>query len=390
MEKNEAGAILSIDLGAVTHNWRALRSLLSEPAECAAVVKSDAYGLGALEVASALFRVGCNSFFVAYVYEGITLRKKLGPAPSIFVLHGPFSGTEKEFGEYGLTPILNNMEQLNAWIKYTGEAGHRHPCGLHFDTGMSRLGFPAADRERLLGAEQDKLKALNVTLVMSHLANGEVAENPMNKQQLSTFTDIKNRIVKVLGYAPKFSLSATAGMLLDSAYYFDITRPGCGIYGFYPDADMKPQVKKKADLRGVVTLKAKILQIQEAKAGQVVGYGSTYRFDRAGKIATAALGYADGFNRLLSGKGYGYLGDYKVPIVGRISMELTTFDISKVPESALASANEIEILGEHISLDDIAKAQGTIAYEVLTYIGSRYFRQYVGEVLALDKTNTGE
>jgi alanine racemase len=147
-------------------------------------------------------------------------------------------------------------------------------------------------------------------------------------------------------------------------------------------------MEKKIDLHRVVTLKAKILQIQEVKAGQPVGYGSTYRFNKQGRIATAALGYADGFHRSLSNQGYGYFGNYKVPIVGRISMDLTTFDISEVPESALTTTNEIEIIGEHISLDDIAKVKGTIAYEVLTDIGSRYFHQYVGEVLSLDKAGT--
>ena len=384
MEKNEAGAILSIDLGAVIHNWQALRSLLSEATECGAVVKSDAYGLGAKEVASALFRAGCNTFFVAYVYEGVELRKKLGPAPSIFVLHGPFSDTEKEFGEYGLIPILNTMEQLKSWTEYTDSVGHRYPCGLHFDTGMSRLGFSISEREKLLSSEQDKLKSLDVALVMSHLANGDDEKNLMNKLQLSTFTQIKDRIVKVLGYTPKFSLSATSGMLLSKDYHFDITRPGGALYGFFPDADME----KKIDLHRVVTLKAKILQIQEVKAEQPVGYGSTYRFSKSGRIATAALGYADGFHRTLSNCGYGYFGEYKVPIVGRISMDLTTFDISEVPEAALAGVNEIEIIGEHISLDDIAKVKGTIAYEVLTDIGSRYFHQYVGEVLSLDKAGT--
>lgn len=390
MNKTEAGAVLSINLGAVSLNWQALRAMLGNEGSCAAVVKSDAYGLGAANIASVLQRTGCNEFFVAYLWEGIELRRKLGANARIFVLHGAFDGTEPDFGAYNLIPVLNTMKQIDNWISYTSSVGHRFPVALHFDTGMSRLGFSAKERWELLGDKSDKLKNLEVILVMSHLANADIPDDAKNALQLSTFTQIKNNICKVLGYTPKFSLSATAGMLLGKDYMFDITRPGCGLYGFYPADNSKDKVK----LSNVLTLEARILQVQEAVSGQGVGYGSTYRFAKGGKIATAALGYADGFKRALGNKGFGFIGDYKVPVVGRVSMDLTTFDVTDVPESVLLANPKIEIIGRHISLESIAKSADTIPYEVVTDIGSRYYRQYVNELFEMknfsgNAANTG-
>ncbi len=380
MNKKEAGAILDIDLGAVVKNWQGLCGMLPASGRCAAVVKSDAYGLGASYIASALFRGGCKDFFVAYLSEGVEIRRSVGAAARIFVLHGPFPDTEKDFTAYNLIPILNTAEQIDNWLAYTASAGHRFPVGLHFDTGMSRFALSKQEQDYLFGAGQDKLKNLDVALVMSHLANADNPEDSKNAEQLASFTNIASTVTDILGYKPELSLSATAGMFLNkSEYLFDICRPGLGLYGFYPRSGCEDILK----LTPAISLKAKILQVQNAEPGQTVGYGCTYTFATRGRIATVGIGYADGFLRALGNKGYGCINGRKVPIIGRISMDLTTFDVTDIPANELFTGQMIEIIGGDNSLDALSEAAGTVSYEILSDIGNRYCRQYVNEVLSL-------
>lgn len=375
MNKQDAGAILSINVGAIVSNWKELSSYVPDGVDVSAVVKSNAYGLGAVKIAPSLQRAGCKTFFVAYLEEGIEIRRAVGAEPHIFVLHGPAKGTEGEFISYNLTPILNTFEQIDNWIAYSVSAEHKFPCGIHFDTGMSRLGIPTKEAEELFGTYSDKLKSLNISLVMSHLASPDDKESPQSAKQLFHFTKIKSALTDILDYSPLYSLSATAGIFLGKDYAFDIVRPGAGIYGIHDTDELK--------LKSVVALDAKILQIQSADVGQSVGYGATYTFKKDGKIATAGIGYGDGFSRQLSNKGFGYIGDFKVPIIGRVSMDLTTFDVSEVPEDVLANAQSIEIIGSHRTIFDIARETGSISYEILDSLKNRYYRQYVGEVLQM-------
>ena len=385
MFKSKAGAELQINLTAIADNWLAMRNLLKNENEkgiCAAVVKADSYGLGVEKIAPVLYKAGCRDFFVAYLSEGVDLRQMIGKDSRIFAIHGNFAGEEKYFDEYDIIPVLNNSQQIQSWREYNKKAGKKLPCALHFDTGMTRLGISANEREKLL-ADVRLLKGLNITLVMSHLSDGGDGGKKSGKsnRQLELFKKIKESICEKLDYTPLFSLSASAGMLIGGEYMFDLTRPGACIYGFFPD-----EISDKVVLRNVVSLKASVLQIQSTTVGQTVGYGSSYTFTREGKVLTAALGYADGFFRALSGKGSGWIDGYKLPIIGRISMDLTTFDASDVPDDVLANNNEIEIIGEHISLNELAECAGTIPYEIITDLGRRYQRLYTEDDLSVDNT----
>ncbi len=378
MLTTKAGAELTIDLNAVAENWLAMRNLLKKDNEkgiCAAVVKADAYGLGADKVSPVLYNVDCRDFFVAYLSEGITLRNVLGKDARIFAIHGNFAGEEEYFDEYEIIPVLNTLSQIETWRKYNATAGKKLPCALHFDTGMTRLGFSANDRETLFSSP-DILKDLNIVLVMSHLSDGEDLGKKGGKsaRQLALFKDIKANICKILDYTPLFSLSASAGMLIGGEYMFDLTRPGACLYGFYPD-DPTDKVK----IKNVVTLKAKVLQVQNTTIGQTVGYTSSYTFTKEGKVLTAAVGYADGYFRSLANKGCGWIGGFKVPLIGFVSMDLTTFDVSDVPDEVLKNNNEIELIGDHITLNEVARRAGTITYEIITDFGKRYKRSYINE-----------
>ncbi|MBR7158609.1 MAG: alanine racemase [Alphaproteobacteria bacterium] len=379
MNKKEAGAFLDIDLGAVVSNWRNLSSLLPSSGKCAAVVKSNAYGLGASQISSALSRGGCRDFFVAYLSEGIEIRRAVGANARIFVLHGTFPDTEKDFTAYNLIPVLNTFEQIDRWIAYTASAGHRFPAALNFDTGMSRFALSAKEQDTLFSAAEEKLKNLDVVLLMSHLVNADNPKDEKNQTQLAWFKNIVAKASAILGYTPELSLSATAGIFLGKDYLFDLCRPGLGLYGLYPHSGCE----KTVSLQPALSLKAKILQIQSAHAGQSVGYGASYSFTKDGRIATVGIGYADGFLRNLGNRGYGCIAGKKVPIIGRISMDLTTFDVTDIPESELFVGQMIEIIGPNNSLDTLASSAETISYELLCNLGGRYCRQYVNEVLPL-------
>lgn len=378
MLMSKAGAELQINITAVAENWLAARNLLANQNNegiCAAVLKADSYGLGADKISPALYQAGCRDFFVAYLFEGVKLRQILGKEPRIFAIHGNFAGEEKYFDEYDIVPVLNTLSQIRTWREYNAKAGKNLPCALHFDTGMTRLGFTAEDRE-ILFSDTDILKSLNVTLVMSHLSDGGDCGKKGGKssRQLALFKKIKTNICKILDYKPLFSLSASAGMLIGGEYMFDLIRPGACLYGFFPD-----EPSDKISLKNVVSLNARVLQVQNTTVGQTVGYGSSYTFTKNGKVLTAALGYADGYFRSLGNKGCAWLSGCKLPVIGRVSMDLTTFDASDVPDEVLAAADMIEIIGEHITLNEVAERAGTIPYEIITDLGGRYRRSYIND-----------
>ena len=373
-----SGAELRIDVGAIVKNWTSMKQLMEDRGVCAAVVKADSYGLGAEHIVSSLYKAGCRDFFVAYLSEGIDIRRHLGNDAHIFAIHGNFGGNEEEFEHYSIIPVLNNRKQILSWLAYTKKVSKPLPCALHFDTGMTRLGLSGEDRDALFTNDTELLKQLNVVLVMSHLSDGEDlgVKDGKSDCQLNLFKKIQTNICALLNYSPQFSLSASAGMLINDSYKFDITRPGACLYGFYPDDVFSDRIK----LESVVSLHAAVLQIQRARKGQTVGYGSSYMFTKEGKVLTAALGYADGYFRCLSGKNYGWLNGYKLPVIGRVSMDLTTFDATTVPDEILDSSREIEIIGKNVTLNEIAKNASTIPYEIVTDLGKRYSRSYVNKL----------
>jgi alanine racemase len=355
-----AGAILTIDLEALAENWRALRARLKQGAEAAAVVKADGYGLGAEQVASALAKAGCRTFFVARLEEGIRLRQALSKGERIFVLDGVLPGTASEFPAHGLIPVLNEPGQIKEWAALTqGQAR----AALHADTGMNRLGISQAELERL----RPRLEKAGLCLVMSHLACSEEADNPKNAEQLGRFLEAR----KNLSHLPA-SLSNSSGIFLGSDYHFDLVRPGVALYG------VNPTPGQPNPMRQIVELKARIVQVRDVDLPETVGYGATHQVLGKSRIATVAVGYADGWPRSLSNRGFGALAGVRVPLVGRVSMDLMTFDVTKAPGDAAKPGGFITLLGDGASVDEVADLAGTIGYEILTNLGPRYFRKYVG------------
>ncbi|HEX2150940.1 MAG TPA: alanine racemase [Stellaceae bacterium] len=351
-----AGAVLEVDLGAVAANWRSLAERAA-PAACAAVVKANAYGLGAAPVACALAASGVRLFFVATLDEGIALRQALGDGLEIAVLNGPFPGTAAEFVAYGLIPVLNHPGQIETWIEH----GRGRRAILHIDTGMARLGLTP----REFAAFVEDRPPIAWRAVISHLACADEPEHPLNARQQDRFAAVAARFPGVPA-----SLAASSGIFLGAAHHLDLVRPGAALYG------VNPLRGRPNPLRPVVRLMAKIIQTREIDSGESVGYGAAHVMEAPGRVATAAIGYADGWLRALSRRGCGFIGGERVPLLGRVSMDLCAFDVSAVPPPLARPGMTIELLGPRYGVDDVASDAGTIGYEILTALGSRYHRVY--------------
>ncbi|HTY70718.1 MAG TPA: alanine racemase [Alphaproteobacteria bacterium] len=354
---------LTIDLAAIAANYRTLRKQLRRPTTCAAVVKADAYGLGAERVVPALAAAGCREFFVAQLEEAEAIRRVVPAQAAVCVLNGLLHGEEGAFRRRGFIPVLNDMAQVECWQRAARSSGRPLPAILHVDTGMSRLGLAPGDALAL--AAPGRLEGLALHAVISHLACSEEPEQPLNAQQLATFQTVRAAFPRV-----RASLANSSGIFLNPAYHFDFVRPGAALFG------VNPLPGRPNPLRAVVTLRGKILQIRDVDPPRSVGYGATHRITGRTRIATVAAGYADGWPRSLSNRGSAYIGDLRVPVIGRVSMDLMTLDITAAPD--VAPGDTVELLGGHLPVDDVATAAGTIAYEILTRLGRRYHRIYKG------------
>lgn len=360
-----ASARLTIDTGAIAANWTMLAGLAPN-AETGAVLKADAYGLGAAPVARVLARAGCRTFFVATVAEGVDLRSVL-PEARIFVLSGLWRGWEAALADAELIPVLASVEQLAAFRA----VGRTMPFALNFDTGMNRLGFDP-DEAGALAAMPEK-----PMLVLSHLACSDERHHALNRQQLESFQGVRRAFEGV-----ESSLSSSGGIFLGGDYLCELTRPGIALYG---GAAISGEPNP---MHPVVKAEARILQIRHARAGDFVSYGASHRLTRDSRLAIVGAGYADGWHRALSGSGvplrdarppggHAMIGGYKVPVLGRITMDLATFDITDIPEGALRAGDYVSLFGDGIALDEAAHSAGTISYELLTSLGNRYERRYL-------------
>jgi alanine racemase len=364
-----ARAVLSVDLAALRANWARINEA-SGRAECAGVVKADAYGLGLAQITRALSNEGCTTFFVATVAEGRAARE-VQPAATIYVLDGLLPGAEAEYTGFDLRPVLSSLPEVRDWAAFSRARGRRLPAAVHIDTGMNRLGMPEAEIESLVRSP-DLLVAFETTLVMSHLACADHPDNPMNEQQRQRFEALRARLPP----APA-SLANSGGTFLGPRYHFDLVRPGIALYGG------RAHEHAANPMRPVVRLAARILQVRELGPGATVGYGATYRVGGASRIATIGCGYADGFLRALSvatGEAgpVGYIGDYPVPIVGRVSMDFTTVDVTSVPPELARRGAWVEVMGHRVTVDDLTDRAGTIGYELLSRLGQRVYRVYEG------------
>ncbi|MBR0655197.1 alanine racemase [Plastoroseomonas arctica] len=342
---------LIVDLGAIVANWRDLCALHA-PGKVAGVVKADGYGLGAGPVAQALRAAGCDSFFVAHLQEGMALRDALGPGPMIAVLNGFRPGDDEDAH---LTPVLNTLGDVR------DHRGRR--AILHLDTGMARLGLDA--REQAALAEDASLRAsLDLAYVMTHLACADEPAHALNDTQRARFTQAAAMCPGV----PR-SLANSSGLFLGAGFVSDLARPGCALYG------VNPTPGAPNPMRQVLRLEIPVLQIRDIGAGETIGYSATWRSSRPSRIATIAAGYADGYLRSLSGRASADHGGRPVPLVGRVSMDLITLDVTDRPE--ITDASHITLIGgSGCTPDDLASACGTIGYEILTSLGARYVRVY--------------
>lgn len=340
---------LTIDLDAIIANWRALDALTGPDCETSAVVKANAYGLGAARVGKALAGIGIRTFFVAVPTEGEMLRPAVGPEPLIYVLNGYARDALDLYRTHDLRPVLNSADQARAW--FTDRAGA--PSAVQVDTGMNRVGMEAAEFASL-GALPD-----SVRLLMSHAGCADDPAHKLNAIQLGEFL----RLIE--GLDCQRSLAGTAGVLLGKDWHFDLTRPGIGLYGGFPFEGARP----------VVRLEIPIIQIRDVNPGESIGYSASWTAERPSRIATLGIGYADGLIRACSNHGLAFINGQRAGFAGRVSMDLTTLDVTDIP---CAPGDMVEILGPHQGINELADTAGTIGHEILTSLGARYQREYQG------------
>ncbi len=355
------GGVLRVDLGAIRRNYQRLRARVA-PAICGAVVKADGYGLGAAQVVRALLAEGCTHFYVAHLVEALALREVVPSTCELIVLHGAAPGAETIFAEAGIVPVLNSLAQIAAWSALAVQMRCVLPAHLQLDTGMARFGLSESDLMNVT-SRPDALVGVALRGVMSHLACADTPAHSANAAQIARFAAMRRLLPALPG-----SLSASSGIFLGAEAHFDLVRPGAALYG------VAPVIGVETGLENVVRLDAAVLQVREVPAGTPVGYGHTQTVTRASRLATVAVGYADGFCRALSGKGAAHYGDTALPIIGRISMDSLVLDATGVD---LTPGSLVELIGPHRSVDDVARDAGTIGYEILTSLGSRFERVYL-------------
>ena len=362
-----------VDLDALAGNYHRLAAKAGGRLP-AGMVKADGYGLGAVAVARRLLAEGCRRFFVARLDEGVELRAALvpGSGAEILVLDGALPGHEPALLDAELTPVLNDLGQVERWRRAADGAGRTLPAALHIDTGMTRLGLPPGESE-VLAADPSRLNGVGIGLVMSHLASADVPGSPQPNEQLERFRRLRARFPQ--GQA---SLANSAGVFLGPAYHFDVIRPGISLYGGAPLPGCGPN-----PMASVVTVEVPVLQVQSVGAGVTVGYGATHRTEGPTRLATIAAGYADGFLRhgapVDPGRRQVCIAGQAAPVVGRVSMDLIVVDVGHLPESIVVPGTPVEILGSNCPVDEVAAAAGTIANEVLTGLSARYRRAYEGD-----------
>jgi alanine racemase len=362
-----AAATLTINLDALMANYRQLSETFTGR-HVGAAVKANAYGTGQAWAAPALFKAGCRIYFVAVLAEAVELREILGPQPEIYVLAGVNAAEIPVFLDNDLRPALNHLGQIKDWSEAATSDNETRPAALHVDTGMARLGLPDYEFRTLL-AEQDRLAGVDLKLVMTHLACADEPDNPANVEQRDLFKAIANHFPEA-----EASFANGAGILLGPEFHFDVARAGLALYGGNPFGTGPNPMSE------VVHLKAKILQVREIDSPQAVGYGASHRATGPTRIATIPVGYADGYPRSLGNRGFAVIDGIRIPVVGRVSMDLITVDVTDVPEHFSVPGCEVNLLGGDVSANELAPAADTVDYELFTRLGRRFKRTYIGGV----------
>ena len=357
----ETGGILTINVAAVARNWKALAQRVV-PADCAAVVKADAYGCGMEPVAAGLAKAGCRIFFVAHVAEARRLRGVV-PDATIYVLNGLAPGTAAAYAEINAQPVIGSLAEYVEWDAFRIASGWRGGAALHFDTGMNRLGLAVEEASTFVA--RIKMPDHGVSLVMSHLACAETPGHELNAKQVAAFRELR-----FLFRGLATSLANSSGIFLGPAAHCDMVRPGAALYGVNPTPATQNLMEE------VVTLNARIVQVRNVLRGASVGYGAAWTAGRASRIAVVSVGYADGYLRA-AGEGksaQAIVANRRCPLVGRISMDLMAFDVTGMAESRVRRGDFACLIGDGITVDEVAAWSGTIGYEVLTGLGRRHHR----------------
>lgn len=359
-----ASGHLTIDLGALRENYLALAAM-APASQTAAVVKADAYGLGADMVSQTLFDAGCRHFFVAHIDEALALRLRLPAQTRIFVLNGLQPGNETSCAAMAITPVLNSLEQIAKWAAHAKTLGRKLAAAVQIDTGMCRLGLSPEELETLTSQPQ-LLDGIDIAFVMSHLACADEPDHACNAAQLSAMRQATIAFPDV-----PVCFSNSGGIFLGREYHNHLLRPGIALYGGAPSADRPNPMKP------VVRLDLAVIQTRTVPAGSLVGYGGSFEASGSTRLATIAAGYADGLPRSLSNRGAAWYDGVRLPIAGRVSMDSIILDISALPEGTLTQGSFVQMIGPEQTLEDIADGAGTIAYEILTGLGRRYRRTYI-------------
>ena len=364
--EDEAGGILTVDLSAIVANWRSL-GRRTMPCECAAVIKANAYGCGIEQVAGALAKAGCKTFFVATLAEARRVRA-VAPGHAVYVLNGLAPGTAPIFAEVNARPVIGSMVELAEWDAFCTAQQWRGGAALHVDTGMNRLGITANEAAAL--APRIRSENHGITLLMSHFACAELPEHPLNDRQIRLF-----REVRILYRGIPSSLANSSGIFLDAAAHCDMVRPGVALYG------VNPTPGRPNPMRPVVDLRARIVQVRNVPRGETIGYDGTWTAKRATRLAIVGIGYADGYLRAASASdlapgGNAMIASKRCPLAGRVSMDLMAIDVTDLPDASARRGDFATLIGDDLSVDDVALAAGTIGYEVLTGLGPRYHRIY--------------
>jgi alanine racemase len=365
-----ATGVILVDLARLAANWQALSRHVA-PAECGAVVKADVYGVGATRAIPALYEAGCRSFFVATLDEAAQARE-LAPAAMVYVLDGLLPGTARDLTNLGVTPALTSLEDVRTWGALAHSGTRAPAAALHVDTGLHRLGMSAKE-VRELARDSNLLSRLDIALVMSHLACADEAAHPMNGEQLDVFHRLRAGLPRA-----RASLAASDGLMLGADFHLDLVRPGYALYG----GQAAPG--RSAPVEAIVRVKARILQVHDVAVGGRIGYSASYRATSPRRIATIAAGYADGVFRHASATnetpgGFVAIRAKRAPIIGRVSMDLITVDVTDIDDPAPQRGDWVDIVGPDLPIELVGRAAGTIGYEVLTRLGPRFHRVYLDD-----------
>ena len=365
---------LVIDLEALAHNYRILCEELKKGALCAASIKANAYGMGLKEVAMRLYQEGCRHFFIAYLPEAIELQYFIGKDSFIYVLSGFRPGDEDVYEQYNVIPVLGDLAQVQAWNSFAQGKQQCLRAALHFDTGITRTGLVPQTVRKL---ELSHFSHTEIICVMSHLACPYQPAHPMNEIQRLAFDELRHRFPFAMG-----SLANSGGIFLDPSYHYDMVRPGLAFTGCPTSVPAR-----QSKLKPVVKAYAQILQINQIQRGESVGYDTTFIARRESRIATIGVGYGDGYFRCLSNCGELYFKGYRVPVVGRVSMDLLTVDVTDLPVDQVNCGEWMELFGDNLKADEVAKKAGTVSYELFTRLGPRFERFYVSSKAEQEDTN---